>query len=85
MHSDFRGGFWPKNQTNPFLPPDRHLAGQGEEGMTGKMPVLLSVAAAGEVTGLCRLQWQPADACDRIIATKYRPNAMRVLTDAGML
>jgi hypothetical protein len=44
----------------PFAQWDRHLAGRQKEHMTGKMPVLLSVATADEVTCLCRLQ--PRDA-----------------------
>jgi len=43
----------------------------GVERMTGKMPVLLSLAAADEVTYWRRLQMRQAEILDRIYETEH--------------
>ncbi len=54
----------------PIWPVGADVAGQREEGTTGKMPVLLSVSEAGGVTHLRRLRWLPGKIGHRMRETE---------------
>jgi len=60
---------------------DRHLAGQREKGMTGKMPVLLSVATADAVMHLYQLSWrkEPQRSMKKALVQDWRHGCAKLI------